>query len=76
MIDTKYISEKGEKIYYRIQPDLLKKYRYHQAVVINVNTGEYVVGNTNIEAMLKAIEKFGEKAECLQAHVGTLYGRL
>lgn len=71
----KQIVAKGEKIYYKIKPDLEKKYNPDYYVTIEVKSGKYFVGKTSVEAMNKAEKKFPNKIFFL-AQVGRLTGRL
>ena len=69
------IVKKGEKIYYKIKPELEKKYKPSYYVTIEVDTEKYFVGETSIEAYYKAHKIFPKKQFFL-AQVGSLAGRL
>ena len=67
----KEIVRKGEKIYYKIKPELEKKYNPGYYVTIEVGSGKYFVGKTSIEAAHKAKKVFPKKQFFL-ARVGRL----
>ncbi len=69
------IVEKGKNLYFKLKPKLEKKYEPHQYVSIEVNSGEYFVGKSSIEAINKAQKKFPKKQFFL-AQVGKLAGSL
>lgn len=71
----KTIVRKGEKIYYKIKPELEKEYDPSFYVTIEVDSGKYFVGKTSIEAINKAEKNFPNKIFFL-AQVGRLAGRL
>ena len=58
--DTREISIKGRKIFETISPELTDKYR-GQFVAIEVDSGEYFIGATGIEATRKAQAKYPGK---------------
>ncbi len=66
---------KGEEIYYIIKDKLEKKYNKNDYVVINPKTRDYFVGNTSIEAMKKAREKF-PKGYLFLAQIGRMSGMM
>jgi hypothetical protein len=69
------IVKKGEKIYYKIKPELEKRYNPSYYVTIEVNTGKYFVGKTSIAAIHKAQKVFPKKQFFL-AQVGRVTGLL
>ncbi|OGK25133.1 hypothetical protein A3A46_02325 [Candidatus Roizmanbacteria bacterium RIFCSPLOWO2_01_FULL_37_13] len=69
------IVKKGEKIYYKIKPELEKKYDLGYYVTIEVDTGKFFVGKTSIEALHKAKKAFPRKQFFL-AQVGRVAGLL
>jgi len=71
----KQIADKGEKIYFKIKPEIEKKYDSSHFVTIEVKSGKYFIGKTPIEAFHKARKEFPEKQFFL-AQVGRLAGRL
>ena len=56
-IDPKEMARKAEKIYTRIQPDLEPAYK-GQVVAIDVETGDYFLGETAIEAGHQGRKKY------------------
>lgn len=68
---SKMIVKKGEKIYYKIKPELEKKYDPSYYVTIEVNSGKYFVGKTSIQALHKAQKVFPHE-QFLLARVGRL----
>ncbi len=75
MLDQTNIAKKGERLYYKIKPDLEKKYDLSYYVTIEVGSGKYFVGKTPIQAYNKAKKQFPKKIFFL-AQVGNLYGKL
>lgn len=71
----KVIIEKGKDIYYKIKPQLEKKYKPGFYVTIEVNTGKYFIGRTPIDALENARKEFPTKQFFL-AQVGKLAGTL
>lgn len=67
------IIDKGKIIYYQIKPLLEEKYEPADFVTIEVESGEYFVGKTAIEALEKAKERFPERKFFL-TQVGQLAG--
>jgi hypothetical protein len=65
------LSEKGRERYYQIKPQLEKSYEPDDVVLIEVETGDYFVGQTTPEAYNKAREKYPDK-EFFIAQVGQL----
>lgn len=65
------LSEKGRARYYQIKPHLEKNYKPDDVVLIEVETGDYFVGQTTPEAYKKASEKHPNK-EFFIAQVGQL----
>ncbi len=67
----KEIVRKGEKIYYRIKPELEKKYDPSLYVTIDVDTGKYFIGKTLLESAHRAKKAFPRK-QFFSARVGRL----
>lgn len=65
------LSEKGRARYYQIKPQLKESYEPDDVVLIEVETGDYFVGQTTPEAYSKAREKYPDK-EFFIAQVGQL----
>ena len=59
-INPKEIGRKGRKIFEAICEQLEKEH-FGQAIVIDVDTGDYFIGKTGIEATKKAKEKYPHK---------------
>lgn len=72
---ARQIVEKGKSIYYRIKPQLEKKFEPSNYVSIEVGSGKYFIGKNSIEALDKAQKKFPKKQFFL-AQVGKLAGSL
>ncbi len=70
-INTKkqFIVEEGRKIYFKIKPQLVKKFDPGYYVTIESNSGKYFVGKTSIEAMNKAKKHFPRR-QFFMARVG------
>jgi len=68
----KMIVAKGERIYYKIKPELEKKFDPGFYVTIEVSSGKYFVGKTAIESIFKAKKAFPHK-QFFTATVGRLY---
>ena len=54
------IFEKGRKIYKRLRSKLESKYK-GKIIAIEPDTGEYIIGNDELDAALKAQHKFPGK---------------
>ena len=59
-VNTTEIGRKGRKIFEVISEQLKTKY-FGKAIVIDVETGDYFIGKTGIEATKKAKEKYPDK---------------
>ena len=59
-IDKDEFFDRGRSIYKRLKPKLEKDFK-GKVVAIEVETGEYVVGEDELEAAIKAKEKFPGK---------------
>lgn len=59
-INPEQIAEKGEEVYRKIKARLEKKHRGEFAA-IEVDTGDYFLGDDQIEAVEKAKKKFPNK---------------
>ena len=59
-VNTKEIGRKGRKIFEAISEQLEKEH-FGKAIVIDVETGDYFIGKTGIEATKKAREKYPNK---------------
>ena len=59
-VNTKEIGRKGRKIFETIS-EQLEKDHFGKAIVIDVETGDYFIGKTGIEATKKAREKYPNK---------------
>lgn len=75
MADQKQIVEKGKNIFYRLKPQLDKKYQPGSFLTIEVGSGKFFVGKTPIEAISKAKKKFPKKQFFL-TQVGKMAGIL
>ncbi len=69
------IVESGKELYYRLKPQLEKKYSKGDYVSFEVESGKYFVGKTSIEALHKAKRKYPHKQFYL-AQVGSIAGIL
>ncbi len=65
------IVKKGENIYYKIKPELEKKYNSNYYVTIETESGKYFVGKNPIESLHKAKKEFPDKQFFL-AQVGNI----
>lgn len=74
-ISKQKFTEKGKEIYYLIKPKLEKKHSPEDYVSIDIETGDYFVGKSGIEAIEKAQKKHPRKKFFL-AQVGTMSGIL
>lgn len=68
-------SEKGRELYYKLKPHLEKKYESDDVVLIEVETGDYFVGDTTIEAYKEAQKRYPDKKFFI-AQVGQLASSL
>jgi len=59
-VNTKEIGRKGRKLFEAISEPLEKEH-WGKAIVIDVETGDYFIGKTGIEATKKAREKYPDK---------------
>ena len=59
-IDIRRIGEKGRELFKRISEELKTDYR-GKYVVIEVDSGDYFVGDTGVEAGKKARKKYPDK---------------
>ena len=59
-IDIKKIGEKGRELYKKISGELEREY-HGKFVAIEVDSGDYFLGDTSIEADKKAKKKYPEK---------------
>jgi len=69
-LQKQFIVEKGREIYYKIKPELKKKFDPGFYVTIEANSGKYFVGKTSIEAMDKA-RKYFPRRQFYMAQVGS-----
>jgi hypothetical protein len=67
--------EKGKQIYYQLKPKLEKKYVPQDYVTIDVETGDYAVAETSLEAIKKLQQRHPKKIFFL-AQVGQIAGML
>lgn len=59
-VDIRKIGEKGRELFKKISEELERDYR-GKFVAIEVDSGDYFVGDTSIEADEKAKEKYPDK---------------
>ncbi|OGK09191.1 hypothetical protein A2767_06590 [Candidatus Roizmanbacteria bacterium RIFCSPHIGHO2_01_FULL_35_10] len=71
ILNRQFIVDKGREIYYKIRPELKKKYNEGHYVTIEVNSGKYFIGKTPIEAMDIAKKHF-PKRKFYMAQVGSM----
>lgn len=71
----KLIIEKGKDIFYRIKPELEKKFQPGHFVTIEVGSGKFFMGRSPIEAINRAKKKFPRKQFFL-AQIGRSSGIL
>ncbi|MBI2309927.1 hypothetical protein HYU89_03425 [Candidatus Collierbacteria bacterium] len=67
--------EKGKQIYYQLKPQLEEKYVPEDYVTIDVETGDYSVAETSLEA-IKKLKKRHPKKIFFLAQVGRVAGML
>lgn len=70
---NKGIVEHGRELYYRLRPQLEKKYQPGDYVCFEIESGDYFVGKTSIDSLHKAKEKYPNKQFFL-AQVGSIAG--
>ncbi len=75
MAAQKLIIEKGKDIYYKIKPQLEKKYNPGSYVTIEVNSGKFFVADNPIKAINKAKKTFPRQQFYL-AQIGRAAGVL
>ncbi len=59
-VNTKEIGRKGRKMF-EVISEPLEKEHFGKAIVIDVETGDYFIGKTGVEATKKAKEKYPNK---------------
>lgn len=59
-VDTRELSEKGEEIYKRLKDQLEPLYK-GKIMAIEINSGDYFIGDTLSEACTKAKQKYPDK---------------
>ena len=59
-IDKDEFVEKGKKIYNRLKSKLERDYR-GKVVAIEIESGEYIIGDDELDAAIKAKNKFPDK---------------
>jgi len=59
-LDKDEITEKGKSIYKLLKPELEKKFK-GKVIAIEVDSGDYVIGNDELDAAIKARKKFPHK---------------
>ena len=59
-VNTKEIGRKGRKLFEAISENVEKEH-FGKAVAIDVETGDYFIGDTGIEATKKARKKYPDK---------------
>lgn len=70
-----YDPSPGEQTYFRLKPELEKKFKPDDYVVINPKTSDYVVAKTSVEAMKLARNKY-PRGHLFLAQVGRMAGFL
>lgn len=73
MSDVKYLdkdelAEKGKNIYKLLKPELEKEYK-GRVIAIEVDSGNYVIGEDELDAAIKAKKKFPAKI-CFFVRIG------
>lgn len=66
-------ASQAEKVYYKLKDKLEKRYSKDHYVVINPDTKDFFVGETSVEAMKKARNKF-HKGSLFLAQIGRISG--
>lgn len=61
MLNPITVAKKGERLYYKIKPELEKKYQKDYYVLINITTGKYIVGKTAVDVLEKAKKEFPDR---------------
>ena len=69
------ITDKGKELYYRLRPELKKKYDEGDYIAFEVESGDYFVGETGLKAINKGLKKYPNKQFFL-AQVGSVAGLL
>ena len=59
VLDKKQFTEKGKAIYKRLESKLIEK--KGKIVAIEIESGDYVIGDDELDAALKARDKFPDK---------------
>jgi len=59
-LDKNELTEKGKNIYKLLKPKLEKKFK-GKVIAIEVDSSDYVIGNDELDAALKAQKKFPHK---------------
>ena len=59
-IDKDEFVERGKKIYKRLRPKLERDYK-GKVIAIEIESGEYVIGEDELDAAIKAKNKFPNK---------------
>lgn len=67
------IVENGKELYYKLKPNLEKRYELGDYVSFEVQSGDYFVGRTPTESLHKAKKKYPNK-EFFLAQVGSIAG--
>lgn len=74
-VQCEELTEKGRGLYYKIKPKLEKLYQADDVVLIEVESGDYFVGDTTIEAYKEAKKKYPGK-QFFIAQIGQLAFRI
>ncbi len=74
-LDRQFVVEKGREIYYKIKPQLEKKFNPGYYVTIEANSGKYFIGKNSVEALEKAQKHF-PKRQFYMARVGRITSNL
>ncbi|MBI3384668.1 hypothetical protein HY030_00560 [Candidatus Gottesmanbacteria bacterium] len=75
MLSQKIIIEKGKNIYYKIRPQLKKKYEPGNYITVEIKSGKFFVGKSPLEAIDKAKRQFPH-SQFFMAQVGRAAGIL
>ena len=59
-IDKDEFVEKGKRIYKRLKPKLERDYK-GKVIAIEIESGEYIIGEDELDAAIKAKNKFPDK---------------
>lgn len=65
----------GKDLYYRLKPDLEKKYSLSDYISFEVQSGDYFVGKTPVQSLQKAKRKYPDK-EFFLAQIGNIAGTM